>query len=73
MENIIISFNLKIPDNVTDSIINTLILQLRDIKEMEEQREWDNTDTVILNNIIEKMKQELNNLKIKTIQEEKQN
>ena len=59
-----VCFDLKSPSNVIDSTINTIILQLRDIVEMEQQREWDNTDTVLLNHNIDRIIKELENLKI---------
>lgn len=59
-----ICFDIKPPNNVTDSIINTIVLRLRDIVNMEQQREWDNTDTVLFNDKIDRMIKELENLKI---------
>lgn len=63
-EYITIKFDLKAPENFVQSTINTIILILDNIRNMENFKEWDNIDTQILNDNIEKAKKELNSLKI---------
>ena len=63
-EYISVEFALKAPNGFRKSTINTIVLLLRDIAEMEEWQKWENSDTLILNDIIEKIKRELDNLKI---------
>ncbi len=63
-EYISIKFDLKLPQNTRQSILNTIVLLLRDIASMEDYQSWDDFDTVILNKNIERIKKELNNLKI---------
>lgn len=63
-EYISILFNLKPPKDVRHSTINTIVLLLREISDMEDWQQWEGIDTQILNDNIEKMKNELNNLKI---------
>ena len=59
-----IMFDLKAPQNYKQSVINTIVLILDDIRQMEEYKEWDNIDTIILNNNIERAKRELDSLKM---------
>lgn len=65
-----IKFDLKPPKNIKQSIINTIVLLLDDIRNMEDYREWNNIDTIILNNNIEKVKSELDSLKVIEFKEE---
>lgn len=58
-----IKFDLKAPDNFKQSTINTIVLLLRDIADMEDYQEWSEIDTLVLNDNIEKVKRELDNLK----------
>lgn len=59
-----ILFDLKSPTNYNRSAINSIVLLLKDISDMEEFHKWDEIDTHIYNDKIEKMKNELDNLKI---------
>lgn len=59
-----IVFNLESTQRISKSIINTIVLLLRSIADMEEYQKWDEVDTEIFNNNIEKIKRELDNLKI---------
>lgn len=59
-----IKFDLKAPQNYKQSVINTIVLILDNIRNMEEYKEWDNIDTIILNDNIERAKRELDSLKI---------
>lgn len=59
-----ILFDLKSPNNYRHSVINSLVLLLRDIASMEECQRWDKINVQILNENIERMKKELDNLKI---------
>lgn len=63
-EYISIVFDLKPTKEISKSIINTIVLLLRSIADMEEYQKWDEVDTEIFNNNIEKIKRELDNLKI---------
>ena len=63
-EYISIVFDLKPPKDISKSIINTIVLLLRSIADMEDYQKWDEVDTEIFNNNIEKIKRELDNLKI---------
>lgn len=69
-EYISITFDLKPPKDIRHSIINTIVLLLRDIANMEDYQQWEHIDTIIFNDNIEKMKKELDNLKIIDIKEE---
>lgn len=71
-ENIGISFELKSPKDFRHSTINTIVLLLRDIADLEDCQRWDDLDTAVLNDIIEKAKRELDNLKIIKFEEDKQ-
>ncbi len=63
-EYISVVFDLKPTKKFQKSIINTIVLLLRSIADMEEYQKWDEVDTEIFNNNIEKIKRELDNLKI---------
>lgn len=63
-EYISVEFALKAPNGFQKSTINTIVLLLRDIADMEEWQEWEDSDTLILNDRIEQIKRELDNLKI---------
>lgn len=65
-----IKFDLKAPEDITHSILNTIILLLRDIADMEDYHSWDDTCSAILNDKIEKAKRELDNLKIIKLEED---
>ncbi len=69
-EYISITFDLKPPKDVRHSIINTIVLLLSNIVNMEDCNQWDNIDTVIFNDNIEKIKKELDTLKIIDLKEE---
>lgn len=64
-----VKFDLKAPDDFRHSTINTIILLIRDIADMENYRDWNDIDTLVLNDNIEKAKRELDNLKIITFEE----
>lgn len=63
-EYISVEFALKAPNDFRKSTINTIVLLLRDIADMEEWQEWEDSDTLILNDRIEQIKRELDNIKI---------
>lgn len=63
-EYISIVFDLKPTKEISKSIINTTVLLLRSIADIEDYQKWDEVDTEIFNNNIEKIKRELDNLKI---------
>lgn len=67
-----IIFDLKGPSDYRQSVINSIVLLLKDIADMEEFHEWDAIDTQILNSNIERMKNELDNLKIIRFKEDEQ-
>lgn len=71
-EYISIVFDIKPPEDTRHSIINTIVLLLRDIANMEDWQQWENLDTAILNDNIEKIKRELDNLKIIKFEEDNQ-
>lgn len=47
-EYISVVFALKAPNDSRKSTINTIVLLLRDIVDMEEWQEWEDLDTLIL-------------------------
>lgn len=59
-----ILFDLKPPKNVRDSIINTIVLLLKEIAGTEDYQQWEDIDTLILNDNIDRAKRELDSLKI---------
>ena len=59
-----ILFDLKPPKNVRDSIINTIVLFLKEIAGTEDYQQWEDIDTLILNDNIDRAKRELDSLKI---------
>ena len=63
-EYISIVFDLKPTKKFQKSIINTIVLLLRDIAEIEDYHQWTECDIGILNDDIEKIKRELDNLKV---------
>lgn len=63
-EYISVEFALKAPNDFRKSTINTIVLLLRDIADMEEWQQWEDADTLILNDRIEQINRELDNLKI---------
>lgn len=63
-EYISIKFDLKAPQDYRQSIINTIVLILNNIRNMQKYKEWNNIDTIILNDNIERAKRELDSLKI---------
>lgn len=65
-----IVFDLKPPKDTTHSIVNTIVLLLREICDMEDWQQWEEIDTLVLNNKIEQMKRELDNLKIIKLEED---
>ena len=65
-----IVFDLKPPKGTTHSIVNTIVLLLREICDMEDWQQWEEIDTLVLNNKIEQMKRELDNLKIIKFEED---
>ena len=65
-----IVFDLKPPKDTTHSIVNTIVLLLREICDMEDWQQWEEIDTLVLNNKIEQMKRELDNLKIIKFEED---
>ena len=65
-----IKFDLKAPDDFRHSTINTIILLIRDIANMEDYQRWGGMDTLVLNENIEKAKRELDNLKIIKFEED---
>lgn len=67
-QNISIMFELKSPEKYPQSIINTVVLLLREIATMSDYNNWDELNIKIYNNAIEKAKAELDNLKIITIE-----
>lgn len=67
-----ILFDLKSPSDYRQSVINSIVLLLKDIADMEEYHEWDEIYTQILNSNIEKMKNELDNLKMIRFKEDEQ-
>lgn len=67
-----ILFDLKSPTDYNRSVLNSIVLLLKDISDMEEYHEWDEIDTYIFNDKIKKMKNELDNLKIIRFKEDKQ-
>lgn len=69
-EYISIKFNLKPPKDTTHSIVNTIVLLLKEICDMEDWQQWEEIDTLVLNNKIEQMKRELDNLKIIKLEED---
>ena len=69
-EYISIKFDLKPPKDVRHSTINTIVLLLREIADMEDWQQWEDLDTAILNDNIEKIKRELDNLKIVKFEED---
>ena len=70
-EYISIVFDLNPPKDATHSIVNTIVLLLKEICDMEDWQQWKEIDTLVLNNKIEQMKRELDNLKIIKLEEEK--
>lgn len=63
-EYISITFDLKPPKNVRHSIINTIVLLLREIIDTEDYQQWEDIDALLLNNNIDRAKKELDSLKI---------
>ena len=63
-EYISIVFDLKPTKEISKSIINTIVLLLRNIVDMEDYKQWDATDTEFFNDNIDRIKRELDNLKI---------
>lgn len=69
-EYISIKFDLKPPKDTRHSIINTIVLLLREISDMENWQQWEEIDTLVLNDKIEQVKRELDNLKIIKLEED---
>lgn len=69
-EYISIIFDIKPPQNTRQSIINTLILLVQGIANIEDFTQFTEIDVKVLNDNIEKAKQELDNLKIIEIKED---
>lgn len=65
-----IKFDLKPPTDFRHSVINTIVLLLKEISDAEDYQRWDDIDTAILNDNIEKAKRELDNLKIIKLKED---
>lgn len=59
-----IQFDLKAPEDPRHSVINTIVLLLGEIKEMEDWQQQEEFDTIVFNDKIEQIKKELDNLKI---------
>lgn len=60
-----IHFNLKPPEELRQSMINTIVLLLRDINEMKNWKQWEEFDIIVFNDKIEQIKKELDYLQIK--------
>lgn len=71
-EYISILFYLKPPKDARHSIINTIVLLLREIAYMEDWQQWEEIDTLVLNDKIEQIKREFDNLKIIKFEEDDQ-
>ena len=71
-EYISIKFDLKPPQDFRHSTMNTIVLLLKEIATMEDWHQWEQIDTFILNDNIERAKRELDNLKIIKFEEDKQ-
>lgn len=69
-EYISIKFDLIPPKDTRHSIISTIVLLLREISDMEDWKQWEKIDTLVLNNKIEQIKRELDNLKIIKLEED---
>lgn len=59
-----IQFDLKSPENYRQSLLNSIVLLLHEIRVIEAFPKLEAMDIAILNNNIDKMKTELDNLKI---------
>lgn len=69
-EYISIKFDLKPPTDFRHSVINTIVLLLKEISDTEDYQRWDDIDVAILNDNIKKAKRELDNLKIIKLEED---
>ena len=67
---ITINFELKPPKTYNQSIINTIVLILDNIRNMEKFQEWEDIDTQIFNDNIDRAINELESLKITKFKEE---
>lgn len=63
-------FRLKPPKTYHQSIINTIVLILNNIRNMEKFQEWDDIDTLIFNDNIDRAINELESLRITKFKEE---
>lgn len=59
-----IQFDLKSPKNYRQSVLNSIVLLLQEIRSIEDFPQLKAIDIAVLNNNIDKMKIELDNLKI---------
>lgn len=59
-----ILFDLKVPEDSRDSTINTIVLLLREIRDMKDLKQMGELDVFLFNENIERMKKELDNIKI---------
>lgn len=64
-----ITFEVDVPYNDAESTINTLILQMRDLISIRNGHTLDNITRDWNNDLIEKMKTNLDNLKFITVEE----
>lgn len=70
MENLGFMFEIKAPGNVTESDFNTLIFQVHLLKLFIENTYGDSVDIQAQNDLIDRMKTTLDNLKITVVGDE---
>lgn len=68
-ERIEITFEVDVPCTDTESTINTLILQMRELVSINIRHPLDDVNRRWNNELIERMKANLDNLKIKVVEE----
>ena len=68
-ERIEITFEVDVPYTDTESTINTLILQMRELVSINIRHPLDDVNRRWNNELIERMKANLDNLKIKVVEE----
>ena len=69
-QNLGFEFELISPENYRQSVINTIVLLLHDIRNIEEDFKWTDLEIEVLNDTIERAKKELDNLKINKVEED---
>lgn len=69
-QNLGFEFELISPENYRQSVINTIVLLLHDIRNIEEDFKWTDLEIKVLNDTIERAKKELDNLKINKVEED---